>query len=114
MTMRTVCGVVLLAALPAIAADSDFNGRWDLTTLTRPRAWWVELNGIGSPNPSGKFVSAYGGDMNTIDTVVVENGELRFTIANPTRKGEAPAAVTRARHVHVKLKSTLVTPRYEP
>ena len=49
MTLRTLFAVLLLAAMPSIAADSDFNGRWDLTTLTqpRPRAWWVELTGVG-------------------------------------------------------------------
>ena len=78
--MRTLFGVLLLSAMPSLGADADFNGRWDLTTVSRPRAWWVELNGVGSPKPSGKFVSAYGGDMNTVDTAVVENGELRFTI----------------------------------
>ena len=75
--MRTLFGVLLLSAMPSLAADSDFNGRWDLTTLARPRAWWVELNGVGSPTPTGKFVSAYNGDMNTVDTAVVENGARR-------------------------------------
>ena len=108
--MRTLFGVLLLSAMPSLAADSDFNGRWDLTTVSRPRAWWVELNGVGSPNPSGKFVSAYGGDMNTIGTVVVENGELRFTIANPGRNAKGPAPVYRARLVNGKLEGTLETP----
>jgi 3-keto-disaccharide hydrolase len=109
MTTRTLFGVLLLSALPSLAADSDFNGRWDLTTVSRPRAWWVELNGVGSPNPSGKFVSAYNGDMNTVDTAVVENGELRFTIANP-RNTKGPAPVYRARLVKGKLEGTLETP----
>jgi hypothetical protein len=114
--MRTLIGfgfgVFLLAAVPAIAADSDFNGRWDITTLTqpRPRAWWVELSGVGSTKAAGKFVSAYGGDMNTVDTVVVENGELRFTIANSSRNAKRPAPVYRARLVNGKLEGTLETP----
>src|ERR1039458_3898551 len=63
MTVRTLFGILLLAAVPAIAADADFNGRWDITVHTqpRPRAWWVELTGVGSPKPAGKFVSASGG-----------------------------------------------------
>ena len=108
--MRRLFGVLLLSALPLAGADSDFNGRWDLTTVNRPRAWWVELNGVGSPNASGKFVSAYGGDMNTIDAVVVENGELRFTIVNPGRNAKGPAPVYRARLVNGKLEGTLETP----
>ena len=112
MTLRTLFAVLLLAAMPSIAADSDFNGRWDLTTLTqpRPRAWWVELSGVGSPKPAGKFVSAYGGDMNTLDTIVVENGELRFTIANTSRNPKGPAPVYRARLVNGKLEGTLQRP----
>jgi 3-keto-disaccharide hydrolase len=110
MTLRTLFGVLLLSAMPSLAADADFNGRWDLTTVSRPRAWWVELNGVGSPKPSGKFVSAYGGDMNTVDTAVVENGELRFTIANPGRNAKGPAPVYRARLVNGKLEGTLETP----
>ena len=112
MTVRTLFGILLLAAVPAIAADADFNGRWDITVHTqpRPRAWWVELTGVGSPKPAGKFVSAYGGDMNTLDTIAVENGELRFTIANPSRNAKGSAPVYRARLANRKLEGTLETP----
>jgi hypothetical protein len=97
--------------MPALAADTDFNGRWDLTTVNRPRAWWLELTGVGSPKPAGKFVSAYNGDMNTVDTVIVENGELRFTIVNPGRNAaKGPAPVYRARLVNGKLDGTLEIP----
>src|SRR4051812_42644133 len=112
MKMRSLPRLLLLSALPLLAADSDFNGRWDITVHTqpRPRAWWVELNGAGTPAASGKFVSAYGGDMNTLDTVAVENGELRFTIVNPNRNAKGPAPVYRARLVGGKLEGTLETP----
>jgi len=74
-----------LAAGTAFAADQDFNGRWDITTNTqpRPRAWWVELTGVGTPQAAGKFVSAFGGDMNKIDKIEVVSGELHFTINAP-------------------------------
>src|SRR5262252_8208924 len=45
---------VILIAFSAFAADSDFNGRWDITTTTR-RAYWLELTGVGTPKPSGFF-----------------------------------------------------------
>lgn len=47
--MRTLLPV-LLAASAALATDADFNGRSDITANTKPwpRAWWVELNGVGS------------------------------------------------------------------
>ena len=111
MTLRTILGILVLAAASQ-AADSDFNGRWDITVHTqpRPRAWWVELNNVGTPTASGKFVSAYGGDMNTLDTVTVENGELRFTIVNPSRNAKGPAPVYHARLVNGKMEGSLETP----
>ena len=112
--MRPLLGFLLLAACPAFSADRDFNGRWDITAITqpRPRAWWVELSGLGTAKPAGKFVSAYGGDMNTIDTIGVENGELRFVINPPGRPAAAPqssGSVYRARLVGGKLEGTFVT-----
>ena len=81
--MRTLLILSLLAACPAFSADQDYNGRWDITTATGSRAWWLELTGVGTSNPAGKFVSAYGGDLNKIDTIGVQNGELPFTILAP-------------------------------
>jgi len=81
--MRATIGVLFLAAA-AFAADSNYNGRWDLTTVTpRPRGWWVELNGVGTKTASGTFVSAFAGDRNTINEITVENGELKWVIAPP-------------------------------
>ncbi len=109
--MRRLFGILLLAVCPALAADADFNGRWDLTAQTtpRPRAWWVELNGVGTPNANGKFVSAYAGDMNKINTIAVENGELKFTIVQPAGRNGEPSRtnVYRARLAGGKLDGTL-------
>lgn len=90
--MRFLPLLLVLSSFPALSADSDFNGRWDITAHTkpRPRAWWVELNDVGTPNANGKFVSAYGGDMNKIDTITVENGTLRFVIKRPGRNNAQP------------------------
>lgn len=114
--MRTFLALSLFAACAAFGADSDFNGRWDISAHTppRPRAWWVELNGVGTPQANGTFVSAYGGDRNTISTISVENGELRFTINPPNRNGRSgkngktPAgpSVYRAHLVNGKLEGT--------
>src|SRR5262245_56441885 len=103
--MRALIGLILLAAA-AIAADSDYNGRWDLTTgAARRGAWWVELQGVGTPNASGKFVSAYAGDMNKIDEISVLNGEVKWVIRPPQgapfvytaklSKGKLEGAMTR-------------------
>jgi hypothetical protein len=103
----------LLASGFALAADRDFNGRWDITAMTkpRPRAWWLELNGAGTSSVAGKFVSAYAGDMNTIDTISVDNGELRFTLTPPARQGKAPELkrIYRASMVNGKLEGTFET-----
>jgi len=108
--MRKLVVLSLLAAAMAAAADSDFNGRWDISANTppRPRAWWVELNGVGTPQANGTFVSAYNGDRNTIDTIAVENGELKFTIKPPNNnaKGGGPS-VYHARLVGGKLQGTM-------
>jgi 3-keto-disaccharide hydrolase len=113
--MRTLLVLSLLAVCPAFAASPDFNGRWDIhaNTTPRPRAWWVELSGVGTPQAAGKFVSAYNGDMNIIDTITVENGELRFTINPPSRNAaakKAPAgpSIYRAKYVNGKLEGTFV------
>jgi len=109
--MRTLVAFLWLACplVPAFAADSDFNGRWDITVKSpRPRAWWLELTGVGTGKAAGKFVSAYAGDMNKVDEIAVENGELRMTIAPPSRAGkQAPAKMLyRARLVGGELLGT--------
>ncbi|HEY2013098.1 MAG TPA: DUF1080 domain-containing protein [Bryobacteraceae bacterium] len=110
--LRTFVPVFLLVACAAVAADQDFNGRWDITAVAQPRplAWWLQLTGVGSATPAGKFVSAYNGDMNTIDTISVENGELHFAMIPPGRAG-APARklIYRARLSGSKLEGTFET-----
>ena len=110
--MRTVLLLSLLAVAQAVATDSDYNGRWDIkagggSTL---RAWWMELNGVGTSNANGKFVSAYNGDMNNIDSIAVENGELKFTIIQPqVRDRPSRTMVYRAKIVDGKLEGTMQT-----
>jgi hypothetical protein len=107
--MRLLSTAILLLGLsPAFAADQDFNGRWDITVHTqpRPRAWWAELNGVGSPSPTGKFVSAYAGDMNKIDSITVTNGVLTFIIRRPgggQKQGPPADLIYTARLVNGKL-----------
>jgi len=102
--------LLLLASATLFGSDADYNGRWDITAHTkpRPRAWWVELNGVGSSNPTGKFVSAYAGDMNKIDAISVENGELKFVIKRPGRGNNTPppSMIYTAKLVDGKLEGT--------
>jgi hypothetical protein len=103
--MRALPGLLLLAVLPAFSAATDFDGRWDITTTTGPqmRAWWVELTGVGTPGAAGKFVSAFGGDMNKITTIEMKGDQLVFTIAP---NGRGVNRVFHARLVGGKLEGT--------
>jgi hypothetical protein len=102
--MRTLATILL--ALPLLAADSDFNGRWDITTTTR-RAWWLEVDGAGTPTPSGFFVSDHGGDRNVIDHIAIDNGELRFSFNRGGRAGATTQSPEyRAHLVNGKLEGT--------
>jgi 3-keto-disaccharide hydrolase len=80
--------ILLLPALVAWAGGplpdgrgSEYDGRWDITVQHAPRgrAWWLEVAGAGSDHIKGKFVGFPGGDLNDIQHIWVENGELRFT-----------------------------------
>src|SRR6476661_128927 len=107
--MRTFLALLLLPSA-ALAADQDYNGRWDIKAIQqRPRAWWAELTGVGTGNAAGKFVSAYAGDMNKINEIKVENGELVFTIVPPAQAGKAAPKpmIYRARLVGGKLEGTM-------
>ena len=75
------------------------------------RAWWVELSGVGTADASGKFVSAFGGDLNKIATIDLKGDELVFIIAPNTAAGKAPGAkrVFHARLVSGKLEGTSET-----
>jgi hypothetical protein len=61
-------------------AESAFNGAWDITVPgeSRHRAWWLKIEGAGTSNPKGEFVSAYAGDLNSIDELSIHGNELVF------------------------------------
>ncbi|MBI2686350.1 MAG: DUF1080 domain-containing protein [Acidobacteria bacterium] len=82
--------VVALFAFAAWAGDKDFNGRWDIKVDNNAnrRAWWLEVNGAGTPKMSGKFISALGGDLNVIDNLAIKDGVLSFSF---NRTGAQPA-----------------------
>ena len=74
--------IALAAHLPAArAADSDFNGRWDLIVHKTPadKAWWLEITGAGTPEIKGRFVGFPGGSLNDLPKPKIEDGVLRFT-----------------------------------
>ena len=85
--MRTLIPLLLLitsawsAWSAGASAGPDFNGRWDITVRNSPRgrAWWLQVEGAGTAGIKGKFVGFPGGDLNDIQHIWIENGELRFT-----------------------------------
>lgn len=79
---------LLFLSTVALAADADFNGRWDIRVdnEARRRAWWLEVNGAGSAKPSGKFISALRGDLNVIENMTVQDGLLRFSFDRPANQ----------------------------
>src|SRR5215472_15984334 len=87
--MRDTLLLLLLAAAPVLAADSAFNGRWDIEVLNEPRhrVWWLEVSGAGTPDLKGRFVGFPGGDMNDIQKIWIESSEPRFTFDRPQPKG---------------------------
>ncbi|HSW50389.1 MAG TPA: DUF1080 domain-containing protein, partial [Bryobacteraceae bacterium] len=77
--MRRLMTLLTLAASAGLAADADFNGRWNITVEgPAVRAWWLEVTGAGTPAPKVGFVSAYAGDLNVADEVSIKDGELVF------------------------------------
>ena len=82
--MRILTAILLLAGA-AWPADTGFNGRWDIAVEHAPRgrAWWLQVEGAGTSHIKGKFVGFPGGDLNDVQHIWIDNGELR---------GEARAA----------------------
>lgn len=93
--MRLRLVSLLAACTAALAADADFNGRWDITIPNAPRAGWLAVEGAGTAAPRVRFVSAYGGDLNVADEVSVQRGELIFGFRYTQRRApdQPPVAV---------------------
>jgi len=71
--------LLLLSVATAFPGSSPFDGRWDITiTGDTARAWWLGLDGAGTPAAKGTFESAYYGDLNKIDEISVQGGKLVF------------------------------------
>ena len=103
---------LLVYSQAAGAADSDYNGRWDLIIHKTPadRTWWLEIKGAGTGNITGMFTHAPGG-LNPIENASIRNGELHFFFdrpatpaAPPTQAGGRGRAATPASHVEYVFK----------
>jgi hypothetical protein len=77
--MRTLLPL-LVFAIGAFAGDASFNGRWNIKPEDgRTRAWWLEVNGAGTKEITGKFVGAPGGDCDVVRDFAIRDGELSFS-----------------------------------
>jgi len=101
--MNTKLALLFLTPLSLIAADSDFNGRWNIRVQTpRGRVWWLEVKGAGTSKVEGSFVGAPGGQVDPLTDARIENGELVFSFERPGPLKQ----VFRARHADKQLKGT--------
>jgi hypothetical protein len=76
--MRSLA-LFILGAAAACAANSPFDGRWDITVAgDSTRAWWLGLEGAGTSAAHGTFISDYWGNLNPIDEISVQGNELTF------------------------------------
>jgi hypothetical protein len=108
MTHVKLVSIVSLCAT-LMAADKDFNGRWNLTVTgdARARAWWLEVTGAGTKELKGRFVGAPGGQMDTIPEIRLDRGELEWAFDRNYRPS-GKRGVYRARVKDGKLTGSLV------
>ena len=59
--------------------DADFNGAWNITVPVGARAWWLKVEGAGTPNVAGEMVGPPGGGMYEPSEMSVVDGELVYT-----------------------------------
>jgi len=94
------------------AADTDYNGRWDLTIHKTPadHAWWLEISGAGTGKVTGMCTCTPDG-LEAIQNARVENGVLRFSYDKPSVPGRAGRGPTQP--VHAEYEARLVDGRLE-
>lgn len=116
---KSALSILLLAACSVFGAQSDYDGRWNITVGgklhgkalweefgkigadQRGLIWWLEVEGAGTPTPKGRFVTAYRGDVNVIEQIAVQDGDLVFSFARNFGK-----LIYKARIVQGKLEGT--------
>ena len=91
----------------AQAADTDFNGRWDIQVHAKPAdfaqftttaAWWLGVSGEGTPEMKIQFVGSPDGSLDDITAAKIQNGVLHFTWTPRARPGRTPNPDDRAEY----------------
>jgi len=90
LTISAICFALLSCSLNAIAADKDFNGRWDLivhnnSNCTVTCAWWLEVKGAGTPEVKATFVGFPDGSLHELPDLTIRDGVLHFAWDPPAR-----------------------------
>ena len=108
--MKRLCAFLFLlgCAVPALAQEKDFLGRWDITGTgpTGTSVYWLEVKQENGAL-TGYFLNR-GGSVYKLPEIAVKDGELVF---NATTREGAPRQEHRAKVVGGKLMGTLVTDR---
>jgi hypothetical protein len=94
--VRSLCTLLALLAVTALApaAETDFNGRWDIQVNAKPadiqftttKAWWLGIAGAGTPQMKIQFVGSPDGSLDDITEAHVQGNLLHFTWVS--RKGD--------------------------
>jgi len=124
--LAALLAVVALAPA-ARAADKDFNGRWDIQVHAKPAdfvqftttaAWWLQINGAGTPAMKIQFVGSPDGSLDDITIAKIQNGVLHFTWVETPRRGRTPNPKDRAeytvKYVHGLLNGTMTSTATSP
>ncbi len=78
------------------AQDTNFDGHWNIHVQTpRGRMWWLEVQGSASGKPHGSFVGAPGGQVDVIQDMKIEKGELSFRFENHASSRDAKSPVVK-------------------
>ncbi len=80
---------IVLASSAGMAADKDFNGKWDLIIHKTPadHAWWIEISGAGTDMIRGTF-SGFPDGLNPIQDAKIQDGVLHFSYDRPASQGK--------------------------
>src|SRR6185437_6430267 len=120
--------IAVLALAPiARGAEKDFNGQWDIQVHAKPgdfanytttAAWWLQVNGAGTPAMKIQFVGSPDGSLDDITIAKIQNGVLHFTWVARTRPGRTPNPKDRAeytvKYVHGLLQGTMTSTSTTP
>ena len=130
--VRLFLGSLALVAVVALAstakaADTDFNGRWDIQVHAKPgdfaqftttAAWWLGVTGAGTPDMKIQFVGSPDGSLDDITDSKIQDGVLHFTWTQRTRPGRTPnpndRAEYEAKYVHGQLQGRVTSPSTSP